>query len=175
MFSQWTPRVITNGNPTNVSNKQKQGPIIGFYSLTIMSFNRSIKKPLHLKFLSGLARIVVNEQCLIFFPLGQSSTCKIHMFQILKTILCSCNELAQCFRALFMSPNEKNLIHKYLWHQQRKNLHNIFQQHTRPNNNIYIYKCSRKEILHFNSYFHLANVNIAPFNTLIIPLQNKVS
>ncbi len=128
-----------------------------------------------LEILSGLAWIVVNEQCFIFFPLLQSSTCKIHMFQILKTILCSCNELAQCFRALSMSLNGKKLIHQYLWHQQRKNLLNIFEQHTRPNRNIYIFKCLRKNFFLFNSYFHFANVNIAPPHTLIIPLQNNIS
>jgi hypothetical protein len=32
-----------------------------------------------------------------------------------------------------------------------------------------------KEILHFITYFHFANVNIAPSHTLIIPLQNNIS
>ncbi len=140
-----------------------------------MFSKRFNEETITLEILSGLAGIVVNEQCFVFFPLRQSSTFKIHMFQIFKTILCSCNELARCLRALFMSPNEKKLIHKYLWHQQKKNLHNIFQQHIRPNSNIYIFKCSRKEILHFNSYFHFANGNIAPPHTLIIPLQNNIS
>ncbi len=117
-----SPMAIQPMLTTNKSNVQS----LDFILWQFMSFKRFNEKTITLEILSGLAQIVVNEQCLIFFPLGQSSTCKIHMFQILKTILCSCNELAQCFRALFMSPNEKKLIHKYLWHQQSKNLHNIF-------------------------------------------------
>ncbi len=131
-----------------------------------------MKRPLHL---SGLAWIVVNEQCFVFFFIGQSLTCKIHMFQILKTILCSCNELAQCLRALFMFPNEKKLIHKCLWHQQRKNLRNIFQQHTRPNCNIYIFKCSRNEICISTLIFTFLMSILLPFTHQLFPYKNNVS
>ncbi len=73
-----------------------------------MPSTRFNEETITLEILSGLAQIVVHEQCFVFLSLGQSSTCKIHMFQILKTMLCSCNELAQSLRALFIFPNENN-------------------------------------------------------------------
>ncbi len=72
------------------------------------------------------------------------------MFQILKIIICSYNELTQCPSALFTSPNENKLIDKYLWWQQRKSLHHIFQQHKRPNCNIIFFEHLKKEVA-----FHL--------------------
>jgi hypothetical protein len=92
------------------------------------------------------------------------------MIQILKIIICSCNELTQHPCALFVSPNENKFIKKYLWHQQRKNLDHIFQQHIRPNCNIILFECSKTKMLNFNSYF--VNVNIAPLH-MMIPLQNN--
>jgi hypothetical protein len=115
--------------------------------------------------LSGLAWIVVDEQCFIFFPLLQSSTCKIHMFQILKTILRSCNELAQCFRTLSMSLNEKTLIHQYLWHQQRKNLLNIFEQHTRPNSNIFFLNVQKRK-------FFFSTLTFTLLMSILLPLTH---
>jgi len=99
-----------------------------------MSFN---KKNVALGILKGLAWLIINEQRLVFYPILYPSTCKVHVIRIPKIIICPCSELTQSLDALFTSPKKNKLINKCLWHQQRKNMHHIFKQHTRPNHNLW--------------------------------------
>ncbi len=95
---------------STLAKNEMQGPIVQPLNLApqqLLSSKRFNEKTTIMRISKCLVWLILNEQCLVFFATGKSSTSKIHTTQILNVVICSYFELIWCHGTLFMTPNEK--------------------------------------------------------------------
>ncbi len=80
----------------------------------------------------------------------------------------------KCLGTLFMSPNEKEPIQKKFKHKHGQNFHHILKFHTRPNSNVKVVECCKKEMFHSNFHFHFAIINISFKDPCILMSNNRM-